>query len=383
MAGLAWAPGALRAAPSSLSRAYLFLDHMMDLYAGGSTLRLSQSYVPTSALNLGDTAFTYDNAATLIAFLQRGQSGDLARAKVLGKSLVYGQSHDPIRDGRIRNSYHANPYILPNGSPNIADGGSYTGNLAWTGLALAQLYHQTGMQAYLNAALALGNWVQANTYDTRGAGGYTGGLDAQQNPLLYKSTENNIDLYALFTMLAALTSDSTWSTRAQYARTFIEAMWDAAGGFFWTGTDTSGVTINTSFIPEDCQSWSYLAFQDSAYAASIDWAYTHLAATDGIFSGVSFSNADTSGVWFEGTGHMAAALTARHAPGDAAKAAAYLQDIRLGQLQAPNTNGYGIDAASKDYLDTGDGFFYFAALHIGATAWYAMAAQSGNPFVLG
>jgi len=41
-----------------------------------------------------------------------------------------------------------------------------------------------------------------------------------------------------------------------------------------------------------------------------------------------------------------------------------------------------MDAASKDYLNTGDGFYYFAALHIGATSWYCIADQSGNPFVL-
>jgi len=375
------ASGRAAAAPSSLSKAYTFLDRMMDLYAKGSTLRLIQSYVPTAALNLGDTGFTYDNAATVIALLKRGQKTDVARAKVLGQSLVYGQAHDPIGDGRLRNSYHTNPYIL-NGVPNIIDGGTDTGNMAWTGLALAHLYQKTGAASYLNAAVSIGNWVQTNTYDTRGAGGYTGGVTASQTTLTYKSTENNIDLYALFNMLATFTGDAAWTTNAQYALTFIESMWNSASGFFWTGTNTDGITINMSFIPEDCQSWSYLALQNAAYAASIDWAYTNLAAVDGIFSGVSFSNVDTSGVWFEGTGHMAAALTARNASGDAAKAAAYLSDIQVGQAKAPNTNGYGIDAASKDYLNTGDGFYYFAALHIGATAWYTIAAQAGNPFVL-
>lgn len=370
-------------AATSLGKAYSFLDSMMDRYATGSTLRLSQSYVPTAALNLGDIAFTYDNAAVLIAFLQRGQSDDLARATVLGDSLVYAQAHDPAGDGRVRNSYHANHFISSNGSVRIGDRGAYTGNMAWAGLALAQLYQRAQTPTYLDAAVSLGNWIQTRTRDTRGQGGYTGGVNTQ-GKLLYKSTENNIDVYALFTMLAALTGDTTWTTRAQYAHGFIASMWNPQNppGFFWTGTGTDGVTINSYFIPEDCQSWSYLALRDATYAASIDWDYTTLAAVDGVFSGVSFSNVDTTGVWFEGTGHLAAALTARNASGDSAKAAALLADIQLGQAQAPNANGRGIDAASKDGLATGDGDSYYAALHIGATAWYCLAGQAGNPFRL-
>ena len=379
--GSAGAMGSAVPALTPLNKAYLFLETMMDLYAKGSALRLAQSYVPTAALNLGATGFTYDNDVTLIAFLERGQSGDLARATVLGNSLVYGQGHDPIGDGRIRNSYYTNPYITSGGSVNINDPGSSVGNVAWTGLALSHLYQQSRNTSHLNAALGLGNWVENNTYDTRGAGGYTGGFDSSLAALTWKSTEYNIDAYAFFTMLASLTGDSAWATRAQHALGFVEAMWNSSGGFFWTGTGTDGVTINTDFIPEDCQSWSYLAFEDAAYASSIDWAESTLAVTDGQFSGVSFSNVDTTGVWFEGTAHMASALEARNGPGDPGKAAAYLNDIQVAQLHAPHTNGRGIDAASKDHLNTGAGFYYFAALHIGATAWYCIARQFGNPFV--
>jgi hypothetical protein len=34
------------------------------------------------------------------------------------------------------------------------------------------------------------------------------------------------------------------------------------------------------------------------------------------------------------------------------------------------------------WTGTGDGFYYFAASHVGATPWYCIADQSGNPFVL-
>ncbi len=115
------------------------------------------------------------------------------------------------------------------------------------------------------------------------------------------------------------------------------------------------------------QSWSYLATLDPSHAASIDWAYANLAATDGPFSGVSFSNADRSGVWFEGTAHMAAALLARRARGDVDEGRRRIsQNLALAQTEAPNEDGNGIDAASKDGLRTGDGDKYYAALHIGA-----------------
>jgi hypothetical protein len=369
-----------------LDKAYVFLDRMMDRYFQGTTTRLVQSYVPTPALNLGDIGYTYDNALAVIAFAQRGTGDDLARAMLLGDSLLYAQAHDPIGDGRVRDGYRVDPFVRRNGSVNIAlrdgDGGSDTGNMAWTGLALARLYEKTGASRYLVGALSIGGWIQQNAYDTRGAGGYTGGLTQGQQKILYKATEHNVDLFGFFTMLATLTGDSTWSQRAQHALGLVAAMWDARSGFYWTGTGTDGVTINKGFVPEDVQSWSYLATLDAGHAASVDWAYAHLAATDGPFSGVSFSNADRSGVWFEGTAHMAAALVARNASGDAAKAAAYLQTVASAQTLAPHADGHGIDAASKDGLRTGDGGKYYAALHIGATSWFCIAQQSGNPLRL-
>jgi hypothetical protein len=398
---LALAPGRLWASPTPLDRrvpvphpesatpldrAYLFLDAMMDKYARGTTARLVQSFVPTRALKLGDIGYTYDNDLVVIALLQRGSSDDVARATVLGDSLLYGQAHDPTPDGRVRDGYHVNPYVNPDGSVNIAfsdgDGGSDVGNVSWTGLAFAKLYQKTGAARYLAAALSLGNWIETNAYDTRSAGGYTGGITQNQHKIYYKATEHNIDIFGLFTMLATFTGDGTWSQRAQHALTFLQAMWNGPGAFYWTGTGSDGVTINKSFIPEDVQSWSYLATGDAAHAGSIDWAAAHLAAANGPFSGVSFSNADTSGVWFEGTGHMAAALLARNGSGDAAKAAVYLHDIAVGQAHAPHADGRGIDAASKDGLRTGDGGNYFAALHTGATSWFCIAQLAGNPLRL-
>lgn len=386
-AGVSSAPASANSGIAGLDNAYVFLDHMMDLYAKGNAIRLSQSYAPTAALDLGGTAFTYDSALALIAYLQRHRLSDLERAAVLGDSLIYGQEHDSVfNDGRLRDAYFADPYITASGTTNVnyyfGQAGSAVGNMAWAGLALAHLYTQVNNPKYLDGAMKLGAWIQQNTYDTRGAGGFNGGFDSGQNPLLYKATEHNIDAYALFTILARLTHDKSWTALAQHALTFIQAMWDSTDGHFWTGTGTDGVTINTSVIPEDVQSWSYLALRNASFTSSLDWARGNLSAVDGPFAGVSFSDADRSKVWLEGTGHMAAALAFRNAPGDAITANYYLQNIHLAQQQAPNADHNGVVAASHDGLNTGFGFSYFAALHTGATSWYAIAAQKGNPFRL-
>jgi hypothetical protein len=130
------------------------------------------------------------------------------------------------------------------------------------------------------------------------------------------------------------------------------------------------------------QTWSYLSTGLAQYQRSIDWAVENLSATKGGFEGLSFEVNDRSGVWFEGTAHAADALQARNRSGDAKAAAQLLDDIEVGQEQAPNANGKGMDAASKDGLDTGEGDQYFASLHIGATAWYCLAKQAVNPFAL-
>lgn len=368
----------------SVDKAFVFLGRMMDRYAQGSALRLMQSFVPTAALDLGDLAFTYDNAVAIVALLARADADATARARILGDSLVYAQQHDPAADGRIRTAYYVHPFVKSDGVPNFESGGAFdVGNTAWTGLALMQLNARTASPAYLQSALRLGNWIDVNARDTRGAGGYTGGLTASGQRIAWKSTEHNIDTYAFFTMLAQATGDALWQTRAGSALSFIDSMWHADGGFYWIGSLDDGVTANTDPIPEDVQAWSYLATQRAAYAGSIDWAYRRLAAHDGRFAGVSFSNADRSGVWFEGTGHMAAALALRAAPGDAGRLDGFLADLEIAQRSAPNADGFGIDAASKNGLKTGDGDAYFAALHVGATGWYCIARSGANPFTLG
>lgn len=369
------------AAAASVRKAYRFLDQMMDRYAAGAVPRLVQSF--TGGV-LGRRHFTdsetYDDALLIDAYLAQGTEAALARAEIIGNGLLYVQAHDPSHDGRVRAAYAPLPLTSP-ARVRATDRTSDVGNMAWAGQALAQLYAATGSTAYLTGAEAIGAWVQAHCRDTRGAGGYTGGQTSGGAPIEWKSTEHNIDLYALFSLLATETGSRTWRAKAAWARRFVVAMWDAPRHRFYVGTTNNGRTPNNSEQPEDVNSWSYLAMRDPRYASSIGWDVRNLAVSDGRFHGVSFCRGDRTGVWFEGTAHLADALEFRGGAPGTARAAAYLADIRDAQASGPNGDGLGVIAASKNRLSDCDGDYYYASLHTGATAWYILAATRTDPFL--
>lgn len=367
----------------SATLAYEFLDGRVDEYCSGDGLCLPRSYQGgffTTPDRDFTSSFLYDDALIIIAYAARGLPDDVRRARAVGDAMLFVQQHDPTYDdGRTRVSYE--PAALRAGRVEIAGPGAFTGNQAWVGMALARLYDVTGEQKYLDGALRLGDWIEENTADTvRAPFGYTGGQDGRGVSFTFKSTEHNIDVLAFFTQLARLTGLSVWSDRAEVAADFVEAMQDA-DGHLSTGTDIDGSTINPSPIPEDPQTWSFLATGDDRYGAALDWTTRELRATDGPYQGTSFSDADVSRVWFEGSGHLALALRQRDAPGDAEHVDGLLSSIELAQRTAVNGDGKGIVAASSDGLDTGFGDKYYASLHTGATAWYLLAVTGSNPFL--
>jgi hypothetical protein len=411
----------------SINNAYLFLDQMMDAYAQGATVRLCQSYSDQIAGGtFFSTAFVYDNALLVLAYLARGRASDVQRAKVIGNALLYAQQHDSVADGRFRQAYFAgvpdsNGVFVTGGLPFFQ--GSAVGDMAWPGIALAQLYARTGAKAYLDGAVKAATFIESTTRDNANVppGGYFFG-NGQTN----KSTEHNIDVYALFTMLASLTGNSSWLDGAQHAKAFVEAMFDSPSGHFWTGTsDPTHIFFNNS--PEDVQTWSFLAFQDPNFAVTLDWVKTNLATTDSTFafnngwgtngglrlrvSGVTYASlsklgtvlgdnsVDADAVWLEGTGHLIAALLSRRLPakddipsfhGDVNLAGSLIENVQvaqnsLGSRQTVNGQplvvGQGL-TASTSVLNTGFGFNFFPFFHIGATSWYLMGAQATNPLRL-
>jgi hypothetical protein len=433
-AATALAPNAATAFLESIENAIAFQTFMMDAYAAGNTVRLSQSYADQSGLL--STAFTYDNALSIHAYLLHGTSDSLVRAEVLGQGLIYAQANNfPFNDGRFAQAYFVNQasnagaYVTPAAFPFYFYS-SAVGDQAWAGMALAQLYHRTHNQAYLTAALNVANWMVANTYNTLGPGGFSFGTNINQfNQSVPspngKSTEHNIDSYAFFTMLDKLThhgfatNGMSWKNLAQHALRFVAAMYNAADGYFFTGTLGDQVSINYYPVPEDCQTWSYLALLDNSYRRTIDWAIANLQATDTStsrdssltgnesFTGMVFDTAsintptfDPNAVWLEGTSHTVAALLARILAGggnfhdranDFNTAAKFVSTCETAQqeLGAEQTvNGKTIPAAqglvaSTSVMDTGFGYTYGPSKHIGATGWYLIAVRAGNPFQLG
>jgi hypothetical protein len=334
---------------SSVAKAIDFLNFMMDAYATGNTTRLVQSYSDQNGLE--STAFTYDNAVSIHAYLLQGGKDSIDRAEIIGNGLLYAQATNfPFNDGRFAQAYFVNTEATDGSGAFITPAAfpfyfytSAVGDQAWAGMALSQLYRRTGLRKYLAAAVKVANWIVANTYSTIGPGGYSFGtaIDQYNNSVPStngKSTEHNIDTFAFFTMLDELThhgkasNGQSWTSLAQHALTFVIAMYNQSGGYFYTGTLSDQATINPTPIPEDCQTWSYLSLLDNRYKGTIDWAIANLQTTDTpasrasqltgnekitgmVFDSASLSTTtpsdDPNAVWLEGTAHTVAALVAR------------------------------------------------------------------------
>jgi hypothetical protein len=210
-----------------------------------------------------------------------------------------------------------------------------------------------------------------------------------------------------------------WRDRSDHAWAFVESVWNDADGFFWTGSEADGATINKlgTQLPLDPQTWSWLVRRQRAYAPALDWAATNLATTDTPqrlnsalqgnqkVTGVAFASgslqADTSAqidqynpkpdsgaVWFEGSAQLALALAIRNGKGDKAAAQDLLQasiwaqdELGDGQLYNGKRIEGGVVAASSP-LQTGFGFGYYPNLHVGATSWFVFAETRTNPYRL-
>jgi len=426
-----------------VGRAYHYLDVVQDAYVKGGEPRLLQSYNNESELMTTAFVYDNALAALAylanptVANVRRARLiGDAL--------LWIQANDERYADGRVRQAYAAGPMRFYGGGPYFPGlkredgkaaflwpfgfGGSSTGDMAWVALALAQLYVDTRITKYLDGAVALGHWIAARESPYH-FGGYHGGVQGDgETAQPWSSTEHNIDAYGLFTLLAKLTRDRRWKARAGVAEDFVRAMWNRAGRFFWTGT-LGGLAgedpnlVNTGNLPEDVQTWALLSLGDERHNAAVDWVTGNLWNTDGAVSGVTYSSQaktitgpiagstlpnNRDAVWLEGNGHLALALLKRNERGDAALARRLLRQTTVAQqslgaghtvgLTADEDNGKlsnpgeggtwtgtplparsGIVAATSPF-DTGFAFGYFTRQHVGATSWFAMAAQNFNPY---
>ncbi|MGH9019003.1 MAG: hypothetical protein ACRDY1_14725 [Acidimicrobiales bacterium] len=172
----------------------------------------------------------------------------LARAEAIGNALLAVPAADPRHDGRIPAAYRSTPLTGP-AAVTMVDRTSDVGVVAWAGQALVDLSVASGQSDYLAGAVSIGTGIQAHAADTRGAGGYTGGITARGARIRWKSTEHNIDLSVFVARLATETGSDLWSARAASAHRSVTSMWDPATGSFSVGRPTTGSPPTTADTP--------------------------------------------------------------------------------------------------------------------------------------
>ena len=335
---------------------------------------------------LRTAAFTYDNSLAVIALLACDKRAEALRVGEALRLAAMGET-------RLRNVYRAGAAgekPLPNGwwdakenhwAEDAYQDGTATGNVAWTALAMLALHDATQDVRWRDAAAKLATWTVDNTSDSRGAGGFSGGtegFDASPKKLTWKSTEQNIDLVAVFEGLAHAHAPGDWKKHADSARRFVESQWDKASGHFFVGSLADGVTPNRDTSGLDVQLWAQLLSN-----ALSEWrrAVAYTEREHAVPGGFDF-NADRDGAWLEGTAQAALVYRVFGREHDAEKLFATIagQFASGGFVYATRepriTTGLavGSDSTSAD-------FYYYRRPHLGATAWAVLAARKRNPFM--
>lgn len=360
--------------------------------AGATGPGFVASYPTVGQGPLKDAAYLYDIDVAVVALVGCGRR-DLAVR--LGEAILWAQDHDRFwHDGRLRNAYLAGrPAETPVKLPGWWDPvlgrwledryqvGSDSGNMAWTILALLALDATRDGGAdgrFLAAAKRLGGWM-TQWLDPAPPAGFVGAtLGHEPDPLVrrWKSTEQNTDLFAAFSLLAGRDADPRWRRLAAVAHDFVAAMWQPACGCFAAGTGDDGHTLNPT-LALDAQVWPPTAMPDLRR----DGLWPMLEAQFAVRGGYAYG-AVRDGVWTEGTAQ--AALLAQIS-GQAERASALRAVIR--RQRAGDGGYYATDAGA---LPTGFALesdpsqprLYFHLPHLGATAWAALAESGFNPFSL-
>ena len=257
--------------------------------------------------------------------------------------------------------------------------GTNVGNSSYVALALLQYYNAYGGEEYLGLAMAIMDWVMARA---DGSPGFTAGYDGWPETgnitdYSYKSIEHNIDAYAAFKQLYAVTKEPEYKAACDSALAFIETMYDPAEQVFYTGTEPDGVTVSRENIVLDAQVWCALALGDdfSPYLPALERAIAMQTAEGGF----PFHEANSNGgYWLEGTAFTALALRGfgHDGPADAAFEAIMSSQLETGGLPAATAKGLSTGFS----LFTGDPWLYGDSPHIAPVAWFVMAAEGFNPY---
>lgn len=378
-----------RATP--LQRIDLFIGQQMDQFAVSGpryaqTYRLPVDQRLSGAVNMLLRADTYDTAVAAIYLTARG---DLRRAGDLVDGLCTALEHDALGGGRIVAATDARNLIDPAECMSTSvfpnDGATRdVGNACWAGLAMTRLYARTGQYRYLYTAQIIGQYLIASCAVDDPWQGFRGGEDAWGNQRPWRSVEHNVDAFALFNNLFALTGDAAYQAAAERARTLVAAC-RTISGYYVTGTGETQV-LNADVVPTDVQTWTALAGVAPEHAAAaLDFALSTLVTTTAGFPGFKFAAAG-SDVQNEVTAGAAMAL---YLQGGALRdaAGAYYDCLLQQQNTAPGGDGLGLVATPGESADTGAGlgWKYYNWPHTAATAWTGLALlarddPAANPY---
>ncbi len=413
----------------------------------------------------------YESSLTLQALLIRGTTQDLSNARAIADAFVYAVLHenrgDPLpraADGAsgLHNAYESGDIgLLNTQSPTggqtgevrlagfsvasnlcgpskfclILDGAT-GGNNAFAILALASAYQQFRDIRYLNAARTIGRWIIGKLRDNTGTGyggyylGYPDEGVVPKTLLKGKSTENNADIFAAFTVLVTLEKKlgntvqaNVWTQAANVAGDFAMRMFNATMGCFAAGTVPVGTPPGPGILPSgprkgsditnifdflDSNSFTTLAMAATPrYRNQIDWRRPvgcvssfgqSVSAAGQRFLGYNIVRTPTAGpngIAWEFTGQAIRVMrfvddlyNEDHWEGTAGYLASY---IGIAQKLAPFGDGRGFVAST---LQGGDTIpptaqclstpFQCIPERVGlaATAWVIFAVHKINPFAL-
>lgn len=347
------------------------------------------SYPTAEPGPLAGASFLYDNSLAVLALVGCGERD---KAERIGRAILHAQAHDRFwKDGRLRNAYAAGaagaePVKLPGWWDKAQNRwledryqvGSDVGNQAWAMLALLALDRRGPATPFRTGAARIAEWI-SQWRDTRGAGGFTGGVighEPSPEPRRWKSTEHNTDLAAAFALLAERTGDAKWRSLGDDAAHFAEAMWNPECRCFAAGTGEDGVTPNPT-LSLDAQVWPLTALPGAAekFAGALDTIDNRLSVAGGYAYGEA-----RDGLWTEGTA-QAALLQEKLGNRDKSRAL-------IAAVEGQRSPDGGYFASGTPSLATGYGTesdpskprLYFRLPHLGAAAWAALAERRFDPF---
>jgi hypothetical protein len=314
-------------------------------------------------------AVTYDQALAIMAYCYYGNVAAAQNALNAYKNNIGWAGV-----GGYGDEYNTDDYTVILGSRT-------TGTNLWMLQAVMYYRYITGDTTYDTMMNNLAAWL-ASRQDADG--GLKFGYDGS-NWLTSKSAEHNLTGYAAFKNYAQITGNSSFNTKADSIKSWLDTMWG-----YWNGEASRRFKVGSSVASIDkaldCYSLAILAFPSGTYnecLSGVDGYFKDTKTCD--LTGVSVEGydfgapggqqPDKDSVWLEGTGQMAAAYCVSgdntqwsHFTGEVEKAIAPMGDNAQGIAYATNQG-------------TAYGGWMMDSTHqcISSAVWYLFAKNKFNP----